>query len=56
MFKKSINFIKVCELVKPEEVVHIFENELHEKLRLVTKNKEDYVKNKKYKIIVEEYE
>jgi hypothetical protein len=53
---KVIEFTKVCELVKDKEVIHIFENEFNEKLKLITKNKEDYVKNKKYKIIVEKNE
>lgn len=53
---KIIEFVKVCELIKQDEVIHIFENEFNEKLRLITKSKEDYVKNKKYRIIVKDHE
>lgn len=51
----TIEFTKVCELTRKStnEIIHIFEND-NDKLRIVTKNKEDYIKNKKYKIVIEE--
>jgi hypothetical protein len=46
-------FIKTCELEKNDEVVHYFENELQERIRIVTDSKEDFEKQKKYKITIE---
>lgn len=46
-------FIKTCELEKKDEVVHYFENELQERIRIVTNNKEDFEKQKRYKITIE---
>jgi hypothetical protein len=50
------SFTKTCELEKSDEVIHYFENDLQERIRLVTKSKEDFEKDKKYKITIEQYE
>jgi hypothetical protein len=49
-------FIKTCELEKEREVVHYFENEQSERIRITTDSKEDFEKNKKYKITIEKNE
>ena len=47
-----VKFTKICELVKENEVVHFFENENQEKMRLVTKSSKDFEKDQKYKILI----
>lgn len=49
-------FLKTCELEKKDEVIHYFENEFEERIRLVTKSKEDFKKDKLYEIVIKEYE
>lgn len=49
-------FIKTCELEKEQEVVHYFENEQSERIRITTGSKEDFEKNKRYKITIEKNE
>jgi hypothetical protein len=49
-------FIKTCELEKEREVVHYFENEQTERIRITTSNREDFEKNKTYKITIEKNE
>lgn len=49
-------FLKTCELEKENEVIHYFENEFQETMRLVTKNKEDFKKDKLYEIVIKEHE
>ena len=51
-----LEFTKKCELIKKNEVVHFFESEQYDKIRITTKSAEDFLKDKKYKVIIEKLE